>query len=84
MRALHYGSDCHGEWLAAIHALVYARPGALALQLGDPVSGDAAAWAVGAGWPKDSFQMLASGVVIVEDRIAKVDFFRYHDRNLEN
>ena len=72
MRTLHDGADRDGKGLAAVLALVDAWAGARARQLGNPLAHDATARANGAVRPKDGFQMLASRVVIVVDRVAKI------------
>src|SRR6476659_7882712 len=78
MRALHDSANRYGEWLAAILALVDAGSRALALQLSYPIAHDAAARADRALRPQNALQVSAGRVVIVEDRVAKIDFFAGH------
>ena len=82
MRPLHYGADCDSERLSAVLAVVYAGPRGLARYLRDPIAGHAAARAVRTLRPEDRFQIFASCIVIVEDRVAEIDFFSCHCRNL--
>src|SRR4051794_26311695 len=78
MAALHDGPDRHGERLAAILAIVDAGPRALARQLRDPIAHHAAARADWALRPQNALQVSAGRVVIVADRVARIDFFASH------
>jgi PAS domain-containing protein len=72
MRPLHDGADRYAKRLAAILALVDARPRAVAGELGNPIAAHATARAVWASGPQHLFQMLARRVFVVIDRIAKI------------
>src|SRR6266480_4024412 len=78
MRTLHNGADRDGERLAAVLAVVDASAEALAFHLLDAVAHDAAARANRTLRPQHRFEIFASGFVIVEDRIAEVDFAASH------
>ncbi len=78
MRPLHHGSDRDAKWLATVLALIEARASALALHFGDPVAHYAAMRANWAIRPKQGFKVLARLVVIVENRVAKIEFFACH------
>src|SRR5579871_201363 len=81
MRAFHDGADRNSERLTAVLAVVDARPGACPLQLPDSIAPNAAARAHWTVRPEHAFQVLARGVIIVEDRVAKIELVRCHDRN---
>ena len=78
MAALVKGADCGRERLAAVFALVHARPGALTLQLRNAVAHDATTRADCALRPQNALKVSAGSVVIMEDRVAKNDFFAGH------
>ena len=84
MRPLHDGADGHGKGLAAVLALVDAGACALALQLGYPVASDATARACRAIGPEQRFKMLSRFVVVMVDRIAKINFRGRHGISFEN
>jgi len=75
---IHDRADRHGERLAAVLALVDARTGAFALQLGNPILHDAAARTDRALRPEHGFKVFASHVVIVEHRAGKIEFGSRH------
>src|SRR6266566_7557580 len=82
MRPFHNSADRHRERLATVFAFVDAGASALALQLRDPIAHYLAARANRTLRPENLFQMLASCVVIVVDRIAKIDLGSRHNRTI--
>src|SRR5436190_8447271 len=78
MRTLHNGSDRHAKRLAAVFAVEHAGAKALACHLRNAITHDAAARANRAIRPQHRFQIFAGGVVVVEDRIAEIEFAASH------
>src|ERR1700722_4295108 len=73
MRPFHDRAHGHGEWLAAVLALVQTRPRALASHQRNPIAHDPAertGWAVR---PQQRFKVLACPGIIVKDRIADIE-----------
>ena len=69
----HDGVDRDGEGLAAVLALVNAGASGFAIEFGNPIAHDAAAWAVRAIRPKEAFEMFTRSVVVVVDRVTKLN-----------
>src|SRR5829696_6456316 len=78
MRALHNGADRHAKRLAAVFAVVDASAKALAGHLGNAIAHNATARADRTLRPQHRFQILARGVVIMENRVAEIEFFAGH------
>jgi hypothetical protein len=74
MRTFHDGAHRDAERLATVLAVVNTWAKALALHLGDPRARHAAARAHGTAGPGEAFQMVASRVFIVENRVGDIEF----------
>src|SRR5689334_11111348 len=72
MRALIHGADRRSERLLTLFALVKAKPGALAPQLGCGINA-AAMRANRAIRPPESLKMSPGGFFVIEDRIGEID-----------
>ena len=78
MRPFHDGFDRDTKLAPTIFAIIDAGTRAFALELDDPVTHHATTWADRTVRPKYGLQVLSRLIVIVENRIAKVEFFVCH------